>query len=120
VLDLNRWIHKPSGFLKQSNDHSHRSGHNRHDCENYIPQLCNWDVFQVVFHFGFHGDSLAITRPRLELSGERGDTSASHTGPCEKIAVIFRLLEIERQSEMRPPPACQHYAQSDAHDCRYP
>src|ERR1700761_2050057 len=54
------------------------------------------------------------------LSVERGDISAWPTDPCEKIAVIFRLLEVERQSEMRPPPACQRYAQSDASDCHYP
>jgi hypothetical protein len=69
-------MHKPSGFLKQSNDHTHRSGHNRYDCENDIPQVCHWDVFQIVFHFSFHVGSLAITRVELELSGERGDTSA--------------------------------------------
>src|SRR5258708_39432624 len=34
--------------------------------------------------------------------------------------MIFRPLEIERRLEMRPSPACQHYAQSDANDCRYP
>src|SRR5271169_3273168 len=57
---------------------------------------------------------------RPESSGERGNTSAWHTGPCEKITVIFRLPEIERQSEMRLSPAYQHYAQSDANGCHDP
>jgi hypothetical protein len=24
----------------------------RNDCENYIPQVCDWDVFEVAFHVG--------------------------------------------------------------------
>ena len=41
--------------------------------------------------------------PGLELSGARGDTSASRTDPCEKIAGIFKLLGIERQSKCAYP-----------------
>ena len=40
--------------------------------------------------------------------------------PRNRSLMIFTSLEIERRLEMRPSPACQHYAQSDANDCRYP
>jgi hypothetical protein len=40
--------------------------------------------------------------------------------PRNRSLMIFRPLEIERRLEMRPSPACQQYAQSDANDCRYP
>ena len=81
--------------LKQSNDHSHRSGHNRYDSENDIPQVCHGDVFQIVISFGFHRGSLAITRGDWNCPA-RGEIHRHDIGPCRKIAVIFRLLEVER------------------------
>ena len=38
----------------------------------------------------------------------------------EKAAIIFNPLKTETQSEMRPSPAYEHYAQTEAHGCCYP
>ena len=54
--------------------------------------------------FWFSGWLLSHYTWRLELSGERVNTLASHSGPCEKIAVIFKLLEIEKTVRDAPIP----------------
>jgi hypothetical protein len=87
--------------------------------ENDIRQVCHWDVFQIVFHFSFHVGSLAITRGTRTVRRPGRYIGMTHRSLREDRGSL-QLLEIERQSEMRPPPACQRYTQSDASDCRYP
>jgi hypothetical protein len=70
-------------LLKQSNNHSHGSGHNRHDCENDIPQVRHGDVFEVVLHFGFRVGSSLVT-----AAGDK------------RIPIILGLLKIPTWSEM--------------------
>ena len=54
------------GFLKQSNDQDYRRDCNRHDCEDYIPQVCDWDVVEVFLHFGFHFNPPWSLRPKTK------------------------------------------------------
>ena len=103
-------------LLKRSNDNSHRCGRNRNDCENYIPQVCHWNIFEIVFH---SGSSFGHLREG-ENCPTSGNTSASRTGPYEKIAIVFNLLQTEERLGQSPSLAQQHYTHNETLDCCYP